>query len=68
MRYARPTRRQRRKLVSLATILLLYVCMLPVAPFWPSSHAATKAPQPPPQDDNGDRSTVTSDTPSGPPT
>jgi uncharacterized protein (TIGR03118 family) len=26
--------------------------MLPVAPFWPSSHAATKAPQPPPQDDN----------------
>src|SRR6185369_1905973 len=52
MLYPRPTRRQRRKLVSLATICLLYVCMLPVAPFWPSSHAATKAPQPPPQDDN----------------
>ena len=51
MRYPRPTNRQRRKLVSLATIFFLYCCMLPLVPFAPTSHAAP-APPPPPQGDN----------------
>jgi len=52
MRYPIPTRRQRRKLASLATIFFLYVCMLPLVPFSPSFHASAQAPQSPPQSDN----------------
>lgn len=52
MHYPRPTNRQRRKLVSLATIFFMYFCMLPLVPFAPSSHAAPVAPPPPPQGDN----------------
>ena len=53
MRYPRPTSRQRRKLMSLATMFFLYLCMLPVVPFSTSSQAAPKTiPPPPPQDDN----------------
>jgi uncharacterized protein (TIGR03118 family) len=52
MRYPRPASRQRRKLISLATIFFLYLCMLPVVPFSPPSHAAPKTDPAPPQDDN----------------
>src|ERR1043165_4824220 len=52
MRYPRPTRRQRRKLISLSTSCLLFLCMVPVVPFSPSSHASPRAPQPMMQDDN----------------
>src|SRR5690349_17033538 len=52
MRYPRPTSRQRRKLVSLATIFFLYLCTLPVVPFATSSRVAAKTLPPPPQDDN----------------
>ena len=53
MRYPRPTNRQRRKLVSLATIFFMYFCMLPLVPFAPPSHAAPIVPPPPaPQGDN----------------
>src|SRR5690349_15656352 len=52
MRYPRPTSRQRRKLVSLATIFFLYLCTLPVVPFATSSRVSAKTPQVPPQDDN----------------
>ena len=52
MRYPRPTRRQRRKLISLSTSCLLFLCMVPLVPFSPSSHASPRAPQPMMQDDN----------------
>jgi uncharacterized protein (TIGR03118 family) len=51
MRYPRPTPRQRKKLISLATIFLLYLCLLPLVPFSPS-HASPRAQQPTPQGDN----------------
>lgn len=52
MRYPRPKSRQRSKLISLATIFFLYLCMLPVVPFSAPSHAAPKTDPAPPQDDN----------------
>src|SRR5690242_20650278 len=52
MRYSRPASRRMKELLSLATILFLYLCMLPVVQFSPTSHAAPKTQTIPPQDDN----------------